>query len=133
MNEHSDVVYPTEDEIIRLNKEILEKVVVRKADRHKLLSRAQITMAISGAKEHPGDLYYKAAILLYGLLRSHPFDSGNRRTGMAAVFSFLTTNGQNPKIIEDSSILLGIRHNYYSLEEIKSWLQGNAIKAFRRS
>jgi len=83
------VEYPTESQIIDLNKRIIETVIDKKADRHKLLKRGSITIALNKAKRKEGDIYDKSAVLLSDLIRNHAFDSGNRRTAYATIKVFL--------------------------------------------
>lgn len=45
-----------------------------------------------GAELYP-DLYGKAAVLVYMLVKSHPFMSANEATGLLALLRFLELNG----------------------------------------
>lgn len=38
------------------------------------------------------DLFSKAAVLIYLLIKNHPFVDGNKRTGLFALFEFLERN-----------------------------------------
>ncbi len=69
--------YLTEEHIISINRKVLENRE-KKADAHKLFSRAKITKALEAAKGTDGDAYDKAATMLSELVRGHPFASGNR-------------------------------------------------------
>ncbi|MBI2185315.1 MAG: type II toxin-antitoxin system death-on-curing family toxin [Thaumarchaeota archaeon] len=129
MNEYR---YPTENQIIQLNKEVLAEIRVKKADRHKVLRRPAISAAIEEAKNEPGDIYDKAASLLRSLIQSHPFDSGNRRTAYTATVTFLRMNGEEPKIVPDAKALQGIRERFYTKNQVKEWLKGHGISPFRR-
>ncbi|MBS3133560.1 Fic family protein [Candidatus Woesearchaeota archaeon] len=72
--------------------------------------------------------------MLKGLVQTHPFASGNRRTAFAVVENFLIYNGEKTKVNKSSNpkIMQGIRENYYSYEEIKNWLKGDEIREFQR-
>lgn len=79
-----------------------------------------------------GDVHDKAASLLTELIRKHPFASGNRRTAYVATRFFLESNGEKLKVTHDPRILQGMREGFYTRDEIKRWLKGNAIKEFTR-
>lgn len=53
-------------------------------------------------------LHEKAAALLHGLARNHPFLDGNKRTAWAATYAFLLINGQQPTLGDDEVISLTI-------------------------
>jgi death-on-curing family protein len=83
-------------------------------------------------REQAGDVYEKAVTLLIGLVRTHPFASGNRRTAYLATISFLEMNGEVETVVHDPKILQGIREEFYTRDEINAWLNGHEIKKFRR-
>lgn len=43
------------------------------------------------------DIYDKAAAYLYHIVKNHPFNDGNKRTGAGSALMFLRVNGFNPK------------------------------------
>lgn len=125
--------YPSKEDIIQLNKEVLETISVMKADRHRTLSEGGIETAIRATKDARGDVYDKATILVIKLVKGHYFDSGNRRTAFEACRVFLKLNGESPiqsKNVE--YVLLGIREGFYAKNEVKEWLKGHGIKPFER-
>jgi hypothetical protein len=46
--------------------------------------------------------------------------------------SFLRINGERPGTSHDPKVLTGIRERFYTKDEVKSWLKGNAIRSFSR-
>lgn len=42
-----------------------------------------------------------ASSLLFGIARNHPFEQGNKRTGLTAAFTFMRLNGYAP-IVPDT-------------------------------
>ena len=129
------VKYPTTDEIIKLNKEILNRIRVKKADRHNVLSKWQIEGAIDSCKVQQGDIYDKGVCLIKGLTQRHSFDSGNRRTAFAVTRQFILDNNQKFDVEnsgKQARVLQGIRERYYTDDEIKYWLRGNNIREFKR-
>ncbi len=127
------IIYPTVDELIETNRRALIEIRSKKADSHRVLSRPLLIAALEKVEAESGDLYDKAAVLLTELVRAHAFASGVRRTAYVATMSFLRTNGQHPSVIPDPKILTGVREGFYSQDEIKEWLKGNAIRKFTRS
>lgn len=87
---------------------------------------------LTSVRETEGDLYDKAMALMVGLIRGHPFASGNRRTAFVATSLFLEQNGEKMSVEHDPKILQGIREGFYTTAEVKSWLKGNAVKRFAR-
>ncbi len=125
-------VYPTVEELIETNKRVLREIRVKKADRHHVLSKASLEGALQRTKAERGDIYDKAAVLLTGLVSGRAFASGVRRTAYVATISFLRTNGEHPRVVHEPRILTGIREGFYTLDEIKDWLRGNAVRKFAR-
>jgi len=70
-----DVLYPTLEEVIEANRLLLQRIRVRKADRHGVLmgkvGREKIRKAIEDLESLNGDIYEKAAVLLIGIVRGH--------------------------------------------------------------
>ncbi len=128
----SDVNYPTTDELIELNRRVLGEIRVKKADRHRVLSRRGLERVIRLVGEQAGDVYEKATTLLIGLVRTHPFASGNRRTAYLATMSFLEMNGKATTVVHNPRVLQGIREEFYTRDEIMAWLKGHEIKEFKR-
>jgi len=124
--------YVDSDEIVKVNKLVLREIVVRKADRPQVLSRTKLDLILANVHETKGDTHDKATALIIGLIRGHPFASGNRRTAFVATKLFLEQNGEKMSVEHDPKILLGIREGFYTTAEVKSWLKGNAVKRFAR-
>jgi death-on-curing family protein len=123
-------IYPTDQEIGQINKEVLETIMIKSTDRHGVLQVTAIKNSIDLMRNDQGDLYDKAASLLISLVRSHAFESGNRRTALVASLAFLKANEEEPKVIEDEDMFRGIRAGFYSKSEIRAWLMGNGIRKF---
>lgn len=130
-----DIVYPNPEKVIEYNLLALSLLKVKKADRPEVLSKAKIMGVIEECKECQGDIYDKAAILMKGLVKQHPFASGNRRTAFIVAKDFLISNKQKFKIKDDpkyAEVMQGIREGYYKDEEIKEWIKNGKIRAFER-
>jgi len=129
-DETDDVKYPDENQVIKMNKEVLEYTRGHRVEIHRVRNPEGISQTLKRAQEIQGDLYDKAVELLVGLIKTHPFESGNRRTAFLVTSVFLKLNGEEPPDLSDEKILTWIRRGLYSREEIKKWLMGYGIKEF---
>lgn len=128
------IKYPSVNDIIEINKKVLQEIKVKKADRSALMHSGKeiIETTIKDMKNKRGDIFDKAVILLKSIIQRHPFESGNRRTAFVATTTFLEVNGKKLNIMHDINILQGIREGYYTDNEIRKWLKGGKIRAFKR-
>lgn len=87
-------------------------------------------MVSFGQELYPG-LFYKAAVLMYGLIRSHCFFDGNKRTGVLATTTFLKLNGIKMIASNDEMfhIALAVAKNEIDEQQLAIWLEQNSIKA----
>ena len=130
-----EFVYPSVDDIIEFNALMLSIIRVKKADQHKVLSVGKIAECIAEAEDCEGDLYDKAAVLMFMLVKNHPFASGNRRTAFITTKEFVLKNKGKFKIPNNSSnarVMIGIRERYYSNDKIKEWIKNGKIRKFER-
>jgi len=127
--------YPTEEEIIEYNTLALTIIKAKKSDSPKVLGKAKISDAIEACQKAEGDVYQKGAVLLKSLVCAHAFASGNRRTAFIAAKDFVLKNAGHFGVMDEpasAQVLLGIREGFYSLDEIKDWIQHGRIREFRR-
>ncbi len=131
----NELTYPGPEQIIAFNHLALALVKVKKADRPILMNRTRLLHILEECIHHPGDTYDKAVVLLEGIIKKHPFASGNRRTAFLVMVDFLWDNNtpcrlqNNP---EHARVLLGIREGFYTHQEIKEWIQHGKIRPFKR-
>jgi death-on-curing family protein len=129
------VVYPTVDEIQYYNTIAIEMFRKSKRDQTKTISTSYIQTAIDKTKMNSGDIYDKAARLLIELTRIHAFESGNKRTAFLTTKKFILRNEGKfniPDTVNNVKVMIGIRENYYSQDEIKEWIVHGNIKKFKR-
>ena len=129
------IVYPTIDEIQYYNTIAIEMFRKSKSDQAKTISVSYIQKAIDKTKMNPGGIYDKAARLLIELTRIHAFESGNKRTAFLSTKKFVFKNEGKfniPDTINNVKVMIGIRENYYSQNEIKEWIMNGKIKKFER-
>ena len=123
------------EDIVSINKRVIKEIPVKKSDKHEVLNRSAIILTINSCKKQTGDVWDKSVVLLRGIIKKHPFASGNRRTAIVAMVTFLNKNKLETKIRNNQSldkILQGVREDYYTLEEIKNWIKGGEINDFVR-
>ncbi len=127
--------YPTVEEIQYYNTIAIEMFRKSKHDEAKTINISYIDKAIEKVKNKPGNLYDKAALMLYELTDIHAFESGNKRTAFITTKKFVIKNEGKfniPDSTDNVKVMIGIRENYYSLNEIKEWIKNGKIKEFRR-
>ena len=122
-------------ELVTVNRLMLEKFKMKKADKHEVLSWTALQQVLETVKNKEGDVYDKAAALLKELVRTHPFASGNRRTAFAAAHGLLLYNKLPLKIKSgfNPEILRGIREGHYADSEIRAWVSGGDMREWKRS
>jgi death-on-curing family protein len=127
--------YPTVEEIQYYNTIAIEMFRKSKNDEAKTINVSYIEKAIEKVKYEKGNLYDKAAVLLYELTRIHAFESGNKRTAFLTTKKFVIKNEGKfniPDSTNNVKVMIGIRENYYTLNDIKEWIKNGKIKEFRR-
>lgn len=130
-----EIKYPSIEKIIGYNFLALTLIKVKRADQLEVLSYGKIKEILTACETKQGDLYNKAVVLLKGIVQKHPFASGNKRTAFITAKNFLLDNKGKLGVKEDPScakIMAAIRHDYYTDEELKGWLQHGQIRAFNR-
>jgi death on curing protein len=80
-----------------------------------------------GGQELYLSLPEKAAALGFSIVMNHPFVDGNKRTGHAAVETFLVLNGMeiNASVDEQERVMLAIASGELGREAFVEWLQQN--------
>ncbi|SRR6266498_4367214 len=69
----------------------------------------------------------KAAALGFSLIQNHPFTDGNKRTGHAAMESFLALNGYEitASIDEQVKVILSLASSKLSRDKFTEWLSNH--------
>lgn len=130
-----DFTYPTVEEIKYYNTIAIEMFRKSKQDKAITIQDAFIKNAVEAVKNTNGDLYDKASVLLSSLTRAHAFESGNKRTAFLSTKKFVIINQGKfniPDSINNANIMIGIRENYYELNELKMWIEHGKIREFKR-
>lgn len=76
------------------------------------------------------NIWFQSAALIQSLIKNHPFEDGNKRTGFFSTLRFLNINGWDIKANEGKiyEFVLQIDTKNLPLEQISSWLKKHAKK-----
>ncbi len=87
---------------------------------------AQPPMTFGGEELYP-TIIDKAAALGFSIIMNHPFLDGNKRTGHAAMETFLILNGLeiNASVDEQEQIILAVASGLLDREAFAQWLREN--------
>lgn len=71
------------------------------------------------------DLFSKAAILFYLLVKNHPFVDGNKRTAALALIEFLERNGYTLNATNDElyQFTIDVASSVSTKEEVEMWIR----------
>src|SRR3989344_5204370 len=125
-----EIHYPTVEHIIEFNHLALALIKVKKADKPVVLSKPKLLEIVEECQNVQGDVYDKAVVLLTRIVKKHPFASGNRRTAFLVTIDFLWDNNASCGLKDDpenARVLLGIREDFYTNNEIKEWIKHGKI------
>jgi death-on-curing protein len=77
--------------------------------------------------EPDSDLARLAAAYGFGLVRSHPFNDGNKRAGFLAVGLFLACNGKTLTAdpVEAIAVIFRLAEGKLTEQELASWIRKN--------
>lgn len=94
---------------------------------HSAVERPKATFA---GKELYPNLWLKAAALINSLIKNHPFNDGNKRTGFFSMVRFLKINGYDvvAKKSEIISFVLSVDTKNLTLKKITDWIKRKAGK-----
>jgi death-on-curing protein len=72
----------------------------------------------------------KAAALAFSLVKNHAFVDGNKRTGAAALFLFLSRNGHdlNASDAAIESIIVGVANGTIDREQLRIWVREHMVR-----
>lgn len=124
--------YLTLDEVMSLHRQILKQSggTAGVRDLGSLESAiAQPMMTFGGEDLYPA-LVDKAAALGFSLVMNHPFVDGNKRTGHAAMETFLVMNDLEifAPVDEQEFVILSLAAGSLDREEFTTWLESR-VKA----
>ena len=90
---------------------------------------AQPRMTFGGEELYP-TIVEKAAALGFVLIKNHPFVDGNKRTGHAAMETFLILNGfeMDASVDEQEQVVLQIASGELRRGEFTEWLRNHIVE-----
>lgn len=76
------------------------------------------------------DLFRQTASLCYGLIRSHPWIGGNKRTATAIAREFLRRNGMKltSPTTEIVALVMSIESDRWGIDEIEYWFRQHVTR-----
>jgi death-on-curing protein len=85
---------------------------------------ARPAMSAFGKDAYP-DTYLKAAVLLYSLIKNHPFIDGNKRTAFGSMHIFLLLNGYDLTSTskQETTMCLDASQSKIDEHQISAWLK----------
>jgi death on curing protein len=128
VGESSSLVYPSEDDIIRLRKGF-RLTADGYLSKGSLLYVLETVHDLSG-KEHEEELVTKAAYIIFNIISAHPFIDGNKRTAFGAADIFLRLNGYSIKIAAEDGLGFVVRIATGKVEEVevRKWIRQHLKK-----
>ena len=90
---------------------------------------AQPRMTFGGQDLYPS-ISDKAAALAFSLINNHPFIDGNKRTGHAAMETFLVLNGYefNAAVDEQERVILQVAAGATGREDFTNWVRSRVVE-----
>ena len=120
------------NEVLELHRRLIERYG-GSADIHDLgaleSALAQPRMTFGGEELYP-TIVEKAAALGFVLIKNHPFVDGNKRTGHAAMETFLVLNGFeiDAPVDEQEKVILQVASGELKREAFTRWLRTHIIE-----
>ena len=127
----SEVQYPSVQDVI----DIHEIMILRYGGSPGLRDAGLLESALASPRQtmfdqelYP-DIAAKAAILLLGLLKNHPFVDGNKRTALVTTLRFLETNDCTLNATEDElfDFILNIITAKVNKDEATTWIRSRSV------
>lgn len=96
----------------------------------KTLIESALARPQQAANYENADIIRQAATLLFGLVKNHPWNGGNKRTSTALTDSFLYRNGYDlvSTIDENIELVLAVESDKWKVDEIENWLRPRVRK-----
>ena len=127
--------YPTLNEVLELYRRIMEQsggsIGIHNVGALES-ALAQPRMTFGGEELYP-TIVEKASALGFSIIKNHPFVDGNKRTGHAAMETFLVLNGYEieASVDEQERIILQVASGELERDEFTAWLRGHIAKKNR--
>jgi death-on-curing protein len=122
----TEVTYLTVQEAVKLHVLYMRRVG---ETRYGVFDKALVESAINrprhSAAFEEADLIRQAATLLFGLIKNHPWEGGNKRTATLLMTLFLRRNSLSLKTRANDVIdaCLKVERDEWNTDEIEAWLR----------
>jgi death-on-curing protein len=130
------VIYLTAEQVLFLHDRLVEETGGEHGVRvlGGLESALARPRAAFGGTEFYPDLMTKAAVVMDGIIRNHPFIDGNKRAGIATAALFLEINGYRLTATnaELEEFTLRVTTTKPAVEEIAEWFRANTTRVRAR-
>ena len=127
------MIYLSLEEVIAIHEKMIEVGGGREGIRDFTLlhSAVERPKAFFGGKFLYPTIWLKAAALIHSLIKNHPFEDGNKRTGYFSTMWFLKKNGYNLSASSKNMVdfALSVDTKNLTLKEIAEWLRKHSKKA----
>ncbi len=124
----TDVSYIDYPEAVRLHFELMAIWGEKRygVDFRELLESA-LARPRNAAVYENADLIRQAATLCFGLIKSHPWTGGNKRTASFLMDEFLFRNGNELDATSKGLVemVLAVESDRWKVDEIEQWLRSN--------
>ncbi|MBI4894851.1 MAG: type II toxin-antitoxin system death-on-curing family toxin [Candidatus Aenigmarchaeota archaeon] len=111
----------TVGDVVEINRSIVDRFGVTFG----VLNMGNLDFVVESAM-HSQDVFRKAAELMYGIARGHPFMDGNKRTAFEAAFLTLDSFGialkVEPKEAEDFMLRI-VSSESLTVREVEMWIR----------
>ncbi len=114
------------DQVIRINEHILTGSPSGLLNSGNLRYCLDSVMSIQGEGDREKVLAAKAGMLIFCIVRNHPFLDGNKRTAFQAAYIFLLSNGfvlERVDSKEAVALLVGVAKGGVSTLDVVSWVR----------
>jgi death-on-curing protein len=130
------VIYLTAEQVLFLHDRLVEET----GGEHGVRDLGGLESALArpkagfGGTEFYPALMTKAAVVMDGIIRNHPFIDGNKRVGIATAALFLEVNGYRLTVtnVELEQFTLRVTIAKPDIEEIAEWFRTNTTRVRMR-
>ena len=121
------IEYLTLEELLVIQSHMIKRFggLIGIRDKNLLNSAIELPKSTMFGKDlYPG-VFEKAAIYLFAIVRNHPFNDGNKRTGGGAAYLFLQANKTSIKFTDShfENLILGVANGHVTKEEITQFFK----------
>lgn len=116
------IEYLTFEQLIEIHDAMIERFGGLRGIRDKNLLHSVVEMpktTMFNQDLYPS-LHEKASIYLLSIVRNHPFNDGNKRTGAVAAYLFFQSNDKSPKFTDEhyENLILEVARGEIEKEEV---------------